>query len=261
LASELETSPIRLNTSLAENVVAEEDFRAESPRTKVAHRFENLQLGSTAVGKLGLKQFEIEAESDPDSEALPKRLKTTELVTEIPETPREVEPLQTSLDPVIFKGAADPFSSSLVRAYPSINRLMDSKSRGLKKSSRSPHSASGNASIQLDATMDIDRASLTWHDDEITGHDPDDPEDDGEGINGIGFKPTPAMAHARAERRKQQLAEYRSREAREARAKRSERRRGSPTLMVALKDNPEPVRKVRFMEELATSEMESSMTA
>ncbi|KAF2278322.1 uncharacterized protein EI97DRAFT_431569 [Westerdykella ornata] len=70
--------------------------------------------------------------------------------------------------------------------------------------------------------------SLTWQDSEITGHlaDPStDPDDDGTGINGIGFKPTPAIAYARAQKRRQQLLEWRARETREARAKRSERRR------------------------------------
>lgn len=64
-----------------------------------------------------------------------------------------------------------------------------------------------------------------WHESEITGHNPDDPNDDGYGINGIGFKPTPAIAWARSQKRKQQLADYRTREAREARQRRSERRR------------------------------------
>ncbi|KAK3348971.1 hypothetical protein B0T25DRAFT_232026 [Lasiosphaeria hispida] len=92
------------------------------------------------------------------------------------------------------------------------------------------------------------RASLTWHDDEITIYDPDDSDDDGTGINGIGFKPTPAIAHARTVKRKQQLAEYRKREEREARAKRSQRRRGSPVPgLVELKGTVER-RKVRFME-------------
>ncbi|KAI9797968.1 MAG: hypothetical protein M1833_005024 [Piccolia ochrophora] len=50
--------------------------------------------------------------------------------------------------------------------------------------------------------------------------------DDGEGLNGIGFRPTPAVAYARTERRRQQILEYRAREAREARRLRSERRRG-----------------------------------
>ncbi|KIH93910.1 hypothetical protein SPBR_06000 [Sporothrix brasiliensis 5110] len=65
------------------------------------------------------------------------------------------------------------------------------------------------------------RASLTWQDDEITVYDPNDADDDGTGVNGIGFKPTPAMAHARALKRRQQLAAYRRREEREARARRS----------------------------------------
>ena len=65
---------------------------------------------------------------------------------------------------------------------------------------------------------------MTWHESEITGHDPTDPDDDGEGINGIGFKPTAQEAWARSAKRKQQLAEYKSRETREARQRRSERR-------------------------------------
>ena len=92
------------------------------------------------------------------------------------------------------------------------------------------------------------RASLTWHDDEITIYDPDDSDDDGTGINGIGFKPTPAIAYARTVKRRQQLAEYRKREEREARAKRNQRRRGSPIPgLVELKGTVER-RRVRFME-------------
>ncbi|KEF59738.1 uncharacterized protein A1O9_04584 [Exophiala aquamarina CBS 119918] len=64
-----------------------------------------------------------------------------------------------------------------------------------------------------------------WHDSEITGHDPTDPTDDGYGINGIGFRPTPALAWSRSQRRKQQLTDLKNREAREARQQRSERRK------------------------------------
>jgi len=70
-------------------------------------------------------------------------------------------------------------------------------------------------------------SALTWQDDEITGHltgPANDPDDDGTGLNGIGFKPTPAIAYQRAQRRKQQLQEWKARETREARAKRSQRR-------------------------------------
>lgn len=65
---------------------------------------------------------------------------------------------------------------------------------------------------------------FTWHDDEITGHVPSDPTDDGYGINGVGFKPTAAMAWARSQKRQKQVSEWKTREAREAREKRRERR-------------------------------------
>ena len=96
--------------------------------------------------------------------------------------------------------------------------------------------------------------ALWWHDEEITGHNPSDPTDDGYGINGIGFLPTPAIANARAERRKKQVAEWKNREAREARQKRGDRRRrrdpdfglsGSSTNHGKRADES---RKVRFLE-------------
>lgn len=88
---------------------------------------------------------------------------------------------------------------------------------------------------------------LTWQDDEITGHDIDETaDDDGEGINGIGFRPTPAIAHARSLKRRQQVNEWKTREAREARQKRIEKRRGGssdPTMGAAVAK-----RVVRFAE-------------
>ena len=96
-------------------------------------------------------------------------------------------------------------------------------------------------------SMTSDQVSLTWQDDEITGQDIDktSPDDaDGLGINGIGFRPTPAMAYARSQRRKQQINEWRAREAKEARQKRMERRRGGGS-----ESKSDPVdfgRKVRF---------------
>lgn len=94
------------------------------------------------------------------------------------------------------------------------------------------------------------RAALTWHEDEITVYDPEDEDDDGVGINGIGFKPTPAIAYARTMKRRQQLAEYRKREEREARARRNLRRRGTPDLQTTAtrKRSESAARKVRFTE-------------
>ena len=67
---------------------------------------------------------------------------------------------------------------------------------------------------------------LTWHDSEITGHDPTDPSDDGYGINGLGFKPTASMAWNRSQKRQKQITNWRSRESREARERRREKREG-----------------------------------
>ena len=92
---------------------------------------------------------------------------------------------------------------------------------------------------------------LFWHDSEITGHNPTDPDDDGYGINSIGFKPTVAVAWARSQRRKQQLADYKNREAREARQRRSDRRRFDSTdsqIAVSEETSKKNVR-VRFVNE------------
>lgn len=53
-----------------------------------------------------------------------------------------------------------------------------------------------------------------------------DPDDDGYGINGIGFKPTLAMAEDRSHKRKKQMAEWKARQTREERERRAERRKG-----------------------------------
>ncbi|KAM3422474.1 hypothetical protein BST61_g2822 [Cercospora zeina] len=85
---------------------------------------------------------------------------------------------------------------------------------------------SPDSSFSDDATS-FDPTALTWQDSEITGHEMTSPDDDGEGINGIGFRPTPAIAYARSQKRRQQVEGWKAREAREARQKRLERRRGS----------------------------------
>jgi hypothetical protein len=165
--------------------------------------------------------------------------------------------LHNEVDPMIFKGSAAGKAKAgegLTRAYPSINRLSDSKSRASKPNKRSgtpPLFGSADASLETDEEasrfVDEERAALTWHDDEITGHDVNDPDDDGEGINGIGFKPTAAIAYARTEKRRQQMLEYKNREAREARAKRSERRRASE-VSKSSRDEEDAAKRVRFLE-------------
>ncbi|RMD43041.1 hypothetical protein DV735_g2093, partial [Chaetothyriales sp. CBS 134920] len=87
------------------------------------------------------------------------------------------------------------------------------------------YDSKGESSRPRSPSLKARQSDHFWHESEITGHDPNDPDDDGYGINGIGFKPTSAIAYARTQKRRQQVAEYRSREAKEARQRRSERRR------------------------------------
>ncbi|CAD6455717.1 46dbb565-3d69-48cd-bf48-4d3fdd6f2649 [Sclerotinia trifoliorum] len=272
-----DSSPVRLETSMNFPTITPDEAGQGSPRTKVAYHFQGLALdGPTDIKKLDLKK---KAQETTNAESVArKRVKmfaskdvdmTGNTIMEIPETPqtkifrpaigdeRKVDPiiremgnnvrLYNELDPVIFRAGLNGREGrdDLARPYPSINRLADSKSRK-KRMGTPPLSRPDDAMGETREVLDPDRASLTWHDDEITGHKPDDPDDDGEGINGIGFRPTPAIAYARAERRKQQMAGYRSREAREARARRSERRRG--TEAAAREEAENVARRVRFLE-------------
>jgi hypothetical protein len=261
-------SPSQVNTHISVPPISAEDAACGSPRTKVAYRFQGLGLEGGSISTLDLKTSTSSAVAITEQPPTRKRLKFIDVdETEIPETP-EVDRTAFSSDriedpttnnfnmsdeagPVIFKGLgahARSSAATLQRAYPSINRLADSKSRGRKGMGTPPIAVA--IDVPVDDTEDIivdpDRAALTWHDDEITGHNPSDPEDDGEGINGIGFKPTPAEARARTERRRQQMADYRSREMKEARAKRSERRRNGSSLSAGSKDDV--ARRVRFSE-------------
>lgn len=156
-------------------------------------------------------------------------------------------------------GPAKVFSSKPPKQSSAANNrpLESLKSKGRRRAGTPPLAASASKLRNADQTGDaaaevIDpiRAALTWHEDEITVYDPDDEDDDGVGINGIGFKPTPAIAYARTMKRKQQLAEYKKREEREARARRSSRRRGSPDRAPKMQRREsagtENARKVRF---------------
>lgn len=99
-----------------------------------------------------------------------------------------------------------------------------SRRRTKAKQPSHPSPKKRRKSPPLTSERDID--PLTWHESEITGYDPTDPTDDGYGINGIGYKPTAAMAWERSQRRKKQVEEWKKREACEARERRKERRDG-----------------------------------
>ncbi|KAK8034267.1 hypothetical protein PG993_009262 [Apiospora rasikravindrae] len=155
------------------------------------------------------------------------------------------------VDPGIVKAKCGS-SGPLKKSYPSINRLADSKSRSRRRVGSPPFMSSRRkaveASIEEETTVvDPIRAALTWHEDEITVYDAEDKDDDGTGLNGIGFKPTAAVAYARKQKRRQQLSEYRKREESEARARRNQKRREQLGEAAVLKRNHSMIR-VHFSE-------------
>jgi hypothetical protein len=134
--------------------------------------------------------------------------------------------LDTAVDPSMIGVARSLSVGGLKKSYPSINRLADSKSRGRKRAGTPPRRKVSEVAEETETVVvDPVRAALTWHEDEITVYDSEDKDDDGTGLNGIGFRPTPAIAYQRAQKRKKQLSEYRKREESEARALRNQKRR------------------------------------
>lgn len=120
---------------------------------------------------------------------------------------------------------------------------------------REPSLSPSASSQRHDMSPSLTASTLWWDETEITGHDPKDPNDDGYGINGVGFIPTPAIERARIELRKRQIAAWKVREAKEARQERSDRRRhrdsgfrGRENILGPLsKHEMKQVKKVRFL--------------
>lgn len=172
--------------------------------------------------------------------------------------PEAVAAVHVAIDPPLVARSPVASPAGLHKAQASLsNRPVEALRQKTRKRAGTPpltaqrsNKAGSNVPSSDAASEVIDpiRAALTWHDDEITVYDPDDEDDDGVGINGIGFKPTPAIAYARTMKKRQQLAEYKKREEREARARRSHRRRGSPERPAPKLERKESARKVRFTE-------------
>ncbi|RWA14044.1 hypothetical protein EKO27_g1061 [Xylaria grammica] len=209
------------------------------------------------AGTTTTNQLEMQLDSDDeDTTAARKRPKALELDLSSPKPTTNTPPGEdsdftvqalsdgdlenhhplASMDSTIARTIEADESGNLRKMYPSIHRPMDSKSRCRKRVGTPPLSSRRKGSAQSQSAkqgkedeepvvIDPVRAALTWREDEITVYDPEDKDDDGTGVNGIGFKPTAAVAYQRAQKRRQQLAEYKKREESEARARRSQRRR------------------------------------
>ncbi|KIX94650.1 uncharacterized protein Z520_09696 [Fonsecaea multimorphosa CBS 102226] len=191
-----------------------EEYDEGSPRSKVARKFDDLEIHG------------LQDQGDHDA----SRKDTEQLIA----------PGMTSAGaPEGDKDFLTPKSKHMSEGEASVDsRTGTTLAKNLGKSSRS-----GSPPLAHEISSEF------WQDSEITGHDPSDPDDDGYGINGLGFRPTAAIAWSRSQRRKQQLSDYKNREAREARQQRSERRKrgfdeGEDALSV--KSSPRKTARVHF---------------
>lgn len=243
-----------INTNLPVHSVPEDERILPgdgSPRTAVAGRFQNLHIEPSST-KLDLGGRDDETASqkksrlmDQDRNDLDKAVNArTVHSSSTPRRQADEGGGELSKTATTEEKKEKAISETPVLPYPSPEPIRDSSPDPSNPSKQPVHGKDRSSAPRSPPPTD----SLTWQDSEITGHDPTDPLDDGYGINGIGFRPTPAVAYARTQKRTQQIQDWRSREAREARQRRSERRRGighgatdGGDLRVS-----DPQRKVRF---------------
>jgi hypothetical protein len=224
--------------------------RCDSPRSSVAARFEALEIHHDADDaprkRVKTTIDPMRGERSARFETTPQQpprlpldigLKEPGNVVEIAETPG------CRLD----VPRSSPTSSPLARQTESLTHIPTTNASPIVKISpkrmRSPPPPLPTANSTLPSSNQPkslkpppknrhqaatpDAHVLTWQESEITGYEIHRSlGDDGEGINGVGFKPTPAIAQARRQKRKHQLSEWRAREAREARQRRFEKRQG-----------------------------------
>jgi hypothetical protein len=201
LSSDLPSSPPRspslkpvpssaypLQIPLLEQEENEPYTGADSPRSAVARKLEGLDL---SLRSRHVRPMPILSFGDATSKGGDKK--------------------KAKLDP---EADLDPAN---VRAGSSM-KLSDTFNTGMRSKSPPPP-------LKLQPGSVEETGIVWWSDAEITGHLGQDPDDDGYGINGIGFKPTPAMAAARSMKRRRQVEDWRSRELREERRRRAEGRR------------------------------------
>ncbi|EEH36978.1 hypothetical protein PAAG_07396 [Paracoccidioides lutzii Pb01] len=202
-----------------------------SPPISVAAELHELDLYSTCSHGL-----------EDTTQDLTQDKKVADRVDEGPFAPGEINLESSSLVASIINNDGGTKTRAFVgRGSTSTSPALDSK-RDPKTIPHSKHK-SRRKSPPLSST--VEENPLTWHDSEITGYAPTDPNDDGYGINGIGFKPTAAVAWERSQRRKKQVAEWKSREAREARERRKSRRDGI-TVDQHTKSSAHSCKKVKF---------------
>jgi hypothetical protein len=247
------------------------DDGSSSPRSRVAHKFRGLDLASGGGAESPLQAQVLDVEADPSNleSGQRKRHKLDEPMDDVPtlekpsktavvnfaqwrEEPKAASPILESIEQEAGDAVPVPPEPAAIA-----NLLPNPKFEGRRRAGTPPirpkkdlveAAAESNNNAEAMDIVDPVRAALTWREEEITIYDPNDEDDDGTGINGVGFRPTPAMAHARVMKRRQQMAEYRKREESDARARRSLRRHAAAPAALAPTTAAVQSRKVRFMD-------------
>lgn len=234
---------LNMNVSKPDNGDGVSEAKCDSPRSKVAERLQALDIDQSEEGpRKRLKKTVATEDRDRNNETTatdmtPNRSYHQPLVLNRAKSPA-VEIAETPGCKFEFARPSTP--SPLAHHAESSNPAnTSSKIKPSPKRMRSPPPPpqAQVSPFTLTSTSPItspthnpaanDATSMTWQDSEITGHEIDASlGDDGEGINGIGFRPTPAIAQARSQKRKQQVSAWRAREAKEARQRRFEKRQG-----------------------------------
>ncbi|KAI9739727.1 MAG: hypothetical protein M1834_006446 [Cirrosporium novae-zelandiae] len=208
----------------------------DSPRSKVADGIRELNLEEKAVRivEFGESTEKTTALSIGDAEKTYDAMLATRTLGIRPSPSKLQGPDQFFVASGTYSAFSEMGVQGLRIPTHSEPQLSDKRSVMKNKRPKSPpptlHSGGGEV--------------MAWTETEITSYDPNDPDDDGYGVNGIGFRPTAALAHQRSQKRQKQIAEWKSREAREARQKRMERRRGEQNVLQV--ENGPKRRKVRF---------------
>lgn len=236
------TSTISVASLQETRLREEEEGGRYSPRTAVAGRLKDLAIRESSLhlefegGSLETKSHNHPLQSDDTATA------SSDVVMPADVPPRYHYSELAKQNSVI--GTDQQGEMERAPPPPSGKKALASGSR--KKVKPLPASKTRSRRPSPPLSGDDGEDSLTWRDSEITGHNPTDPNDDGYGINGIGFKPTAAIAWARTQKRRKQVAEWKNREAREARERRRERREGIDR--ASIRDVPESAtqKKVKF---------------
>jgi hypothetical protein len=245
LELELDVSEI----DIASDVYCFSGAKCNSPRSRVAERLEALDIDQAEDGprkrvKTAFVEPEYASKVTTRFDVTPKQSPRPRLnlaqhkpaaVLEIaetpgcrPEMPRPEMPRPEMPRPSTPSPLAKQISPSKTKSNSPFVKITPKRMRSPPPPlTTSPTPSDKPATSSTSSQDSSNLATTTWQESEITGHEIHTAlGDDGEGINGIGFRPTPAIAQARSQKRKHQLNQWRAREAKEARQRRYERRQG-----------------------------------